>query len=115
MTSYLSCCSQHIAVSDIFAALVTKLTVLDVVRDFAQDRSQEARLRYLQALVEPGLTIRKEMGGMLRHFATHSQDGENSTRDWLKTQYGEKTLEERSKRFYSGKSTVTVAFDAIKV
>jgi len=54
------------------------------------------------------------MGGMLRQCTTHSQDSENSTRDWLKTQYGEKTLGERSKRLDSGKSTVTVAFDAIK-
>jgi len=34
MTSFSSYGSQHIAVRNIFAALVTKLMVLDVVRDF---------------------------------------------------------------------------------
>lgn len=107
--------SQQKAVKDVLADLKALLTVLGVIRDYVQDRPQGLSLNCLQTPVESCLSICKEMGDMLGKCSTHSQDGKNSIRDWLRMQYHGKTLDEMKKRLDSYKATLSIAFHTIKV
>jgi len=55
------------------------------------------------------------MGTMLDQCTTHSRDGQNSIRDWLKQQYRAKTLDEMKQRLDSYKSTLSIAFHAVEM
>jgi hypothetical protein len=107
--------SQREVIQDVQADLSSLLAVLTSIRDQAQRPSGLERLEPLRQPLSSCATSCKEMHEMLDACTTHSTDGRNSVRDWLKMQYHEKSFEDMKVRLASYKSTLSIAFNSINM
>jgi len=60
-------------------------------------------------------TTYQELGKMLAACTSHSENGKDSVRDWLKMRYREKTLADVQKRLGDYKPTLIVALNSVNL
>ena len=107
--------SQRKTIKDVEDDLLSLVTVLGSIREQAQCAQEVEILEPLRQPLNCCATVCGEMREMLDACTTHSKEGRDSVRDWLKMQYRGKSFEDMKQRLASYKSTLSIAFESINM
>ena len=107
--------SQRQTIKDVLADLAALVTVLNTIKERAQQPAEATKLEPIRQPLECCKTICDEMREMLDACTTHTNDSQASVRDWLKMRYREKSFDDMKKRLSSYKTTLVVAFQSVNM
>jgi len=107
--------SQRKTVTDLHEEIGSLNAALSSLTDQLKDHNNDLRFEPLRNSLYNCAKTCEELGEMLTVCTSHSKEGKDSVRDWLKMRYRGKSFDDIKQRLLAYKSTLIVAHDSVNL